>query len=224
MAERVTSENTKRMFADALKRALKKKSLSQITVKELVLSCGVNHKTFYYHFRDIYDLVHWTLDRETVEILRGADLTGDYEEVIRYLLAYIRENSYMLNCLCNAIGKQQFTTFIRDDLADTVQRLVLEEANAMGVAKTHPYLPFLCDFLTGALTDMLIDYLTGDDDAQSESELVRYVVYTFRVSVQALLAGLDDTVCGKGDVVKAVPPPSGRSQKNRAPRGDGAVK
>lgn len=198
MAERVTSENTKRMFADALKRALKKKSLSQITVKELVLSCGVNHKTFYYHFRDIYDLVHWTLDRETVEILRGADLTGDYEEVIRYLLGYIRENSYMLNCLCNAIGKQQFTTFIRDDLADTVQRLVLEEANAMGVAKTHPYLPFLCDFLTGALTDMLIDYLTGDDDAQSESELVRYVVYTFRVSVQALLAGLD-TVCGRGE-------------------------
>lgn len=198
MAERVTSENTKRMFADALKRALKKKSLSQITVKELVLSCGVNHKTFYYHFRDIYDLVHWTLDRETVEILRGADLTGDYEEVIRYLLGYIRENSYMLNCLCNAIGKQQFTTFIRDDLADTVQRLVLEEANAMGVAKTHPYLPFLCDFLTGALTDMLIDYLTGDDDAQSETELVRYVVYTFRVSVQALLAGLD-TVCGRGE-------------------------
>ena len=224
MAERVTSENTKRMFADALKRALKKKSLSQITVKELVLSCGVNHKTFYYHFRDIYDLVHWTLDRETVEILRGADLTGNYEAVIRYLLGYIRENSYMLNCLCNAIGKQQFTTFIRDDLADTVQRLVLEEASAMGVAKTHPYLPFLCDFLTGALTDMLIDYLTGDDDAQSESELVRYVVYTFRVSVQALLAGLDDTVCGKGDAVKAVPPPSGRSSKNRAPRGDGAVK
>lgn len=224
MAERVTSENTKRMFADALKRALKKKSLSQITVKELVLSCGVNHKTFYYHFRDIYDLVHWTLDRETVEILRGADLTGDYEEVIRYLLAYIRENSYMLNCLCNAIGKQQFTTFIRDDLADTVQRLVLEEANAMGVAKTHPYLPFLGDFLTGALTDMLIDYLTGDDDAQSESELVRYVVYTFRVSVQALLAGLDDTVCGKRDAVKAVPPPSGRSQKNRAPHGNRGVK
>lgn len=224
MAERVTSENTKRMFADALKRALKKKSLSQITVKELVLSCGVNHKTFYYHFRDIYDLVHWTLDRETVEILRGADLTGDYEEAIRYLLGYIRENSYMLNCLCNAIGKQQFTAFIRDDLADTVQRLVLEEANAMGVAKTHPYLPFLCDFLTGALTDMLIDYLTGDDDAQSESELVRYVVYTFRVSVQALLAGLDDTVCGKGDAVKAVPPPAGRSQKNRAPHGNRGVK
>ena len=94
----------------------------------------------------------------------------------------------------------------------------------MGVAKTHPYLPFLCDFLTGALTDMLIDYLTGDDDAQSESELVRYVVYTFRVSVQALLAGLDDTVCGKRDAVKAVPPPSGRSQKKRAPHGNRGVK
>lgn len=218
MAERVTSENTKRMFADALKRALKKKSLSQITVKELVLSCGVNHKTFYYHFRDIYDLVHWTLDRETVEILRGADLTGNYEAVIRYLLGYIRENSYMLNCLCNAIGKQQFTTFIRDDLADTVQRLVLEEASAMGVAKTHPYLPFLCDFLTGALTDMLIDYLTGDDDAQSESKLVRYVVYTFRVSVQALLAGLD-TVCGRGEVATAGTPTIGEK-----PEKPGAVR
>lgn len=191
MAQRVTSENTKRMFADALKCALKKKSLSQITVKELVAACGVNHKTFYYHFRDIYDLVHWMLDRETTEVLRGADTHGDYEGVIRYLLGYIHDNNDMLNCLYSAIGKQRFYAFIYTDLADTVRLLVAGEAERQGIDPRHPYIPFLCNFLTGALTGMLIDDLTEGGTAQQETDPARYVVYTFRVTVKALLAGLD---------------------------------
>lgn len=192
MAQRVTSENTKRMFADALKSTLKKKNLSQITVKELVAGCGVNHKTFYYHFRDIYDLVHWMLGRETEEILRGANAEGSYEDAVRYLLGYIRENGYMLNCLYNAIGKQQFHAFIYDDLSGTVRRLVLAETERAAVDGGHPYISFLCDFLTKALSGMLLDYLVGGEGEGDEDELVRYVVYTFRTAVGALLTGLGD--------------------------------
>lgn len=190
MVQRVTSENTKRMFADALKGALQKKSLSQITVKELVASCGVNHKIFYYHFRDIYDLVHWMLDRETEALRRGADATGSYEDAVRYLLGYIRANGYMLNCLCNAIGKQEFYAFIHEDLTDIVRRLVLAEAARQGVDPGHPYIAFLCGFLTKALSGLLLDYLVDGATATGEDELVRYVVYTFRTTVGALLAGI----------------------------------
>lgn len=190
MAQRVTSENTKRMFADALKGALQKKCLSQITVKELVASCGVNHKTFYYHFRDIYDLVHWMLDCETEPLRRGLDATNSYEDVVRYLLDYIRENGYMLNCLCNAIGKQEFYAFIHEDLSEIVRRLVLTETERQGVDPDDPYIAFLCGFLAKALSGMLLDYLVVGATETGEDELVRYVVYTFRTTVGALLSGL----------------------------------
>ena len=120
----VTSENTKRMFAEALKRALKKKSLSKITVKELVAECGVNHKTFYYHFHDIYDLIHWMLDRETVDVVNNINLLTDYEDAIRYILAYTRQNNYILNCLFDSMGRQQFSAFFYGDFICLIRGVV----------------------------------------------------------------------------------------------------
>lgn len=192
ITKRVTSENTKRMFADALKGTLRKKCLSQITVKELVASCGVNHKTFYYHFRDIYDLVHWMLDCETESLRHGLDATNGYEDIVRYLIDYIRANGYMLNCLCNAIGKQEFYAFIHEDLSDIVRRLVLTETERQGVDPEDPYIAFLCDFLAKALSGMLLDYLVVGTTETGEEELVHYVVYTFRTTVETLLARLTE--------------------------------
>ncbi len=39
-------------------------TLNKITVKEIVNRCGVNRQTFYYHFRDIYDLLDWMFINE----------------------------------------------------------------------------------------------------------------------------------------------------------------
>lgn len=50
---------TKRALAEALKKMMEKKLLSKITVTDLAEACGINRHTFYYHFRDIYDLVEW---------------------------------------------------------------------------------------------------------------------------------------------------------------------
>ena len=36
---------------------MEKKPLSNITVSEIIADCGVNRKTFYYHFEDIYALL-----------------------------------------------------------------------------------------------------------------------------------------------------------------------
>lgn len=41
---------TRRALAASLKRHMKKKPLSKITVSEIISDCDVNRKTFYYHF------------------------------------------------------------------------------------------------------------------------------------------------------------------------------
>ena len=57
MKHEVTSLNTKKALAAALKELMTKKPLSKITVSDIISVCGVNRKTFYYHFQDIYDLL-----------------------------------------------------------------------------------------------------------------------------------------------------------------------
>ena len=55
---------TKEIIIQTLLELLNEKPLAKITVKDIVERCGVNRNTFYYHFRDIPDVMHFALKRE----------------------------------------------------------------------------------------------------------------------------------------------------------------
>lgn len=42
-----------------MKKLMEKKPFSKISVGDICEDCGMNRKSFYYHFRDKYDLVNW---------------------------------------------------------------------------------------------------------------------------------------------------------------------
>lgn len=54
------SQVTKRALEQSLKNLLLKKPLTKITINDIADDCGINRMTFYYHFKDIYDLVEWS--------------------------------------------------------------------------------------------------------------------------------------------------------------------
>lgn len=53
------ADNTKKTIAAAYKSILDEGGSQTITVKDVVERAGVSRMTFYYHFKDIYDLVDW---------------------------------------------------------------------------------------------------------------------------------------------------------------------
>ena len=48
---------TKYALEASLKHLLAQKPLNKITINDITEDCGINRMTFYYHFKDIYDLV-----------------------------------------------------------------------------------------------------------------------------------------------------------------------
>lgn len=50
---------TKSMIARSLKDLMKTRSFRKITISDITAGCGLNRKSFYYHFRDKYDLLNW---------------------------------------------------------------------------------------------------------------------------------------------------------------------
>ena len=50
---------TKEIIIQTLLELLNEKPLAKITVKDIVERCGVNRNTFYYHFRDIPDVMYF---------------------------------------------------------------------------------------------------------------------------------------------------------------------
>ena len=57
------SERTKQLLAEGLKTMSATMPLRKIRVGELCRQCGVDRRTFYNHFRDVYDLAAWIFDQ-----------------------------------------------------------------------------------------------------------------------------------------------------------------
>lgn len=75
---------TKLWFSVALKELSQEKPLKKITVTDLVTHCGVNRGTFYYHFKDIQDLINWTYHVDVTLPTRARLKEFSMEDVIAY--------------------------------------------------------------------------------------------------------------------------------------------
>lgn len=101
MKYEVTSQNTKKMLANTLISLMKKKSLSKISISEIVTVCQINRKTFYYHFTDIYELLEWHLEQEVSSITNSMDplkTLNDFDTALHISLNYLENNTYLYNC------------------------------------------------------------------------------------------------------------------------------
>ena len=180
------SLNTKRTLAGALKRAMKQKPFQKITVSELIADCGVNRKTFYYHFEDIYDLLRWMLEEESVEVVRNFDLLLDFEEAIVFVMNYVEENDHILNCAYDALGRDGLRRFFLSDFRE-ICRSVIEQIEARaGVELEAGYRDFLSDFYSSAVSGILIEWVR-DRSYRDRDAVMKYLTATIRDSLTGIL-------------------------------------
>lgn len=115
MRQTEISQNTKKALAESLKKFMKKKPFSKITVSELVTDCNINRKTFYYHFEDIYDLLKWMFEEEAINVIKHFDLLIDYEEAITFVMDYVEQNDHIISCAYDSIGHEEMKRFFYTD-------------------------------------------------------------------------------------------------------------
>ena len=77
---------TRKAIIDTYISMIERMPASQVTVSALVKECGINRNTFYYHFRDIPDLLETIAETDADSIIswvvtfgEGAELTGPEE-------------------------------------------------------------------------------------------------------------------------------------------------
>ena len=61
---------TRHMLAAALKELLARNTIDKITIGEITELAQVSRKTFYYHFRDVNDLLEWTLTDDAARVFQ----------------------------------------------------------------------------------------------------------------------------------------------------------
>lgn len=184
MKHEVTTLNTKKMLSASLKHCMEKKSLSKITVTDIVTDCGLNRKTFYYHFQDVPDLLKWTLEQEAVDVVKQFDLLNELEEALRFAVRYIRENSHMINCAYDSIGRDELKRFLNHDFQSIVMSIVEQIERKENVHTDPDAKKILCNFYTEGMAGELVDLLKSRDAAQDEKS-IRCISLVVRTSLEA---------------------------------------
>ena len=184
------SRRTKELLASALRQEIEKKPLSRITVSDIVKETGVNRKTFYYHFEDIFALLRWMLEQETLEVVKNYDLLMDLPEVAQFIVDYVRSNRHMLNCAYDAMGRDGLRRFFYDDTYPLIGRVIDSGAEALGIRVDPEYKAFLNELYTEGLAGLLISLLRDQRDFEEEKILGFFERYV-RHTLPAALSGDD---------------------------------
>ena len=82
-------DRTRKLLADTLEQMLLSTSLEDIHVSDLCEKCGVHRQTFYYHFKDKYELVAWIYAQDVKHSLEG---TSSFRQQVTKFLEICRQN------------------------------------------------------------------------------------------------------------------------------------
>ena len=86
------SQITKRALEQSLKNLLLKKPLTKITINDITEDCGINRMTFYYHFKDIYDLVEWSCLEDARKALEEKKTYDTWQQGFLQIFEAVLEN------------------------------------------------------------------------------------------------------------------------------------
>ena len=186
MKYEIKSMNTKRALSDSLKRIMQHKKLSKVTVSEIIADCGVNRKTFYYHFKDIYALLKWTIEQETSEGLKNFDLLLNLEEAMSFVADYVDNNQHLLNCIYDSMGRIEIKRFFYTDFYNVILSAIEKLEKEMNKSLSASFKKQLTNFYTEALAGLVLDYFQHRDEYDRD-EIIKYTMFILQTSIPNII-------------------------------------
>ena len=162
---------TKQALARGLKTLATSVNFDKITVADITDACGLNRQTFYYHFEDKLDLLHWIYANEAFTLTSDINL-DNWNEKFRDMLKLIKKDKmfYMNTIKCS-------NDYFEEYLLDIFQKLFekgIEEVSIPNKLEAEDKI-LLARFFSHGLCGVVIEWALGgmieDEDAFSKKLL-----------------------------------------------------
>lgn len=145
------SNITKRALATSLKELMAEQPFDKINVAQICERCDMNRKSFYYHFKDKYDLVNWIFDTEFIALLKDENLNVNYSNYrerwafIEKIFRYFYQNHGFYRKALQIRGQNSF----HDHFREYIQPLLADRISALFGQEQLDQ--FTMDFFTDAV-------------------------------------------------------------------------
>lgn len=155
--EEIHDKCDKAALEASLKKLLLKKPLDKITINDLTTDCGISRMAFYYHFKDIYDLVEWSCLEDATQALQGKKTYETWQEGLQQIFEAVLENKPFIMNVYHSVSREQIETYLFHLTHDLLYGVVQEKAKGTGISEADQ--SFIADFYKYSFTGVMLDWI-----------------------------------------------------------------
>ena len=163
------SQVTKRALEQSLKNLLLKKPLTKITVSDIADDCGINRMTFYYHFKDIYDLVEWSCLEDARRALDEKKTYSTWQQGLLQIFEAVQENKPFILNVYRCVHREQVEKYLGPLVDDLLLGIMDEEPRGKNVRSEDKR--FIAQVYSYIFIGVMLDWIK-DDMREEPKEIV----------------------------------------------------
>jgi len=154
------SQITKRALEQSLKNLLLKKPLTKITVSDIADDCGINRMTFYYHFKDIYDLVEWSCLEDAKRALDEKKTYETWQQGLLQIFEAVEENKPFILNVYRCVHREQVEKYLQPLVDQLLLGVINEETGNMTIRDEDKQ--FIAQIYSYIFIGLMLDWIKDD--------------------------------------------------------------
>ena len=179
------SQVTKRALEQSLKNLLLKKPLTKITVGDITEDCGINRMTFYYHFKDIYDLVEWSCLEDAKRALEEKKTYDTWQQGFLQIFKAVQENKPFILNVYRCVHREQVEKYLQPLVDQLLLNVINEEA--AGITVRDEDKQFIAQVYSYMCIGLMLDWIK-DDMREDPQQIVEKLSKLIKGSVSVALS------------------------------------
>lgn len=171
------SNTTKLALKASLMKLMTQKKLDKITIQDLTAECGISRMSFYYHFKDIYELVEWICVEDGKRALQGNKTYDTWQEGIDHVFAAVLENKAFILNVYGTVGREKIENYLYQLTYELIAAVVEEKSAGMGLKEEDK--KFIADFYKYGFVGIMLDWISHGmkDDYRELVEKISTVLH-----------------------------------------------
>lgn len=179
------SQITKRALEQSLKNLLLKKPLTKITINDITEDCGINRMTFYYHFKDIYDLVEWSCLEDARKALEEKKTYDTWQQGFLQIFEAVLENKPFIMNVYRCVHREQVEKYLKSLVDNLLLGVINEEAEGITVREEDR--EFIAQVYSYIFVGLMLDWIK-DDMKENPEDIVERLAVLIKGSIPKALS------------------------------------
>ena len=151
---------TKKAMIDSFARILKGKPFEKITISDITSECGVSRMTFYYHFEDIYDMLHYVIEEKlSAPLSRKFTYELWRQDYIAVFDAVLQEKEFFSK-IFHSVDLRRIEKYLSAFAHGCVAKIVEEQILLLHLNLDECSVKMICDIYSYSMVGLLLDWIS----------------------------------------------------------------